>query len=93
MGIRLALGGTRGDIALRLFLITLRPVAAGTPLGLVAAWWVSAVGAGSTIWIAAQTSLPYIATGLLMLLMAVFASSGPAIRTSRLDASAVLRGS
>lgn len=93
MGIRLALGGTRGDVARRMFLVTLRPVAVGTALGLSAAWWVAAVGGATAIGMAVQTPTPYIAAGFLMFLMAVVATFGPAMRTSRLDAGDVLRTS
>lgn len=93
MGIRLALGGTRGDIARRMFLVTLRPVVVGMAVGLSAAWWVSALGGASTIGMAVRTPLPYIAAGFLMLLVAAVATFAPAIRTSRLDAGAVLRTS
>jgi len=91
MGIRLALGGTRRDVALRLFLVTLRPVAVGTVFGLSAAWWVASLGAASTIGMGVHSPLPYIAAAFVMLSMAVVATFGPAIRTSRLDAGEVLR--
>jgi putative ABC transport system permease protein len=91
MGIRLALGGTRGDVALRALFVTLRPVAVGTALGLIAAWWVSAVGGASAIGMAAHTPLPYVGAALIMLVVAALATFAPAIRTSRLDAGAVLR--
>ncbi|HUL72867.1 MAG TPA: ABC transporter permease [Vicinamibacterales bacterium] len=93
MGVRLALGGTRGDIVLRMLLVTLRPVAVGTALGLSATGWITAMGEALTIGMSAHTSLPYVTAGFLMLFVAVLATSGPAIRTSRLDAGAVLRES
>jgi len=92
MGIRLALGGTRGDLAARMFLVTLRPVAVGTALGLTVAWWVASVGGVSAIGISAATPFSYIAGGLLMLFVATLASLGPVMRALRLDAGSVLRG-
>lgn len=91
MGIRLALGDTQSGVALRLLLVTLRPVVLGTAVGLTAAWWVSMAGAASVVGVGARSPLPYAAAALLMLSATVLATSTPVLRTSRVNVVAVLR--
>jgi hypothetical protein len=93
MGVRLALGGSRNDVARRLLLVALRPVIVGTTLGLSLAWWAAAYAESLVVGASAREPLAYAAAAFVVTLTALVATWRPALRAARVDPVSVLRAS
>jgi hypothetical protein len=93
MGVRLALGGSRNDVARRLIFVALRPVTMGTTIGLTLAWWASAYAGSLIVGLSSREPLAYAGAAFLMTLTAVLATWRPALRAARVDPALILRTS
>lgn len=91
MAVRVALGNTPAAVTFRLLLVTLRPVALGTAVGLLAVWWASAAGIAVVAGMAAHTAGPYVAASVLMLGVTAMATSMTAFPASHPNIADLLR--
>ncbi len=93
MGVRLALGARREDVARLVVGSGVRQAAAGMLLGLVIAWAVSTRVADLLFETSPRDPLIYGSVVALLLTVAIVASFIPARRASKLDPAEVLRDS
>ncbi|MBS0656867.1 MAG: ABC transporter permease [Verrucomicrobia bacterium] len=90
-GLRLTLGATRANIMGLIVRESLTLVALGVALGLLAAAFSARVLQASLYGLSSIDPLTYAATALLLLAVALAASSVPALRASRIDPARALR--
>jgi ABC-type antimicrobial peptide transport system permease subunit len=95
MGIRMALGATRTDIVLSVIASGVRPIL----FGLMAGMLLAMAGAGALAQVLRATPIgldvrdpvAYVVVSLLLVLTALAAMFGPALRAARQDPSGALR--
>jgi putative ABC transport system permease protein len=91
IGVRLALGATRGDVVRLVAAEGMRLAAAGVGLGLVAAAAASRVLTRLLFEVGATDAGTYALAGAALFALALLASAVPALRASRLAPMAALR--
>jgi putative ABC transport system permease protein len=91
IGIRIALGGQTGDVLRMVVGQGLGLVAIGVAAGSVAAWLVSRLLASLLYGVTAGDPLTYLATGVLIVLVALLATLVPARRAALVDPMIALR--
>ncbi len=95
MGIRMALGATRTDIVLSVIASGVRPILfgllAGMLLALAGAEALAKVLRATPIGLDVRDPVAYVAVSLLLVLTALAAMFGPALRAARQDPSGALR--
>ena len=91
IGIRMALGARSADVVRMLVAQGMMPVFVGIGIGLVAAYATSRV-LGSLLFVVTATDpITYMAVALLVGIVALAATCGPAFRATRIDPSTALR--
>ncbi len=91
MGLRLAVGATRWEIARRFLRQGLRVAAVGSCVGFALGWLGSHLLAGMLYGVAAADPATYAGTALLVAMLALLASAAPAWRAARINPVEVLR--
>jgi hypothetical protein len=91
IGVRLALGASRGWILRWTLAWALRPVGLGVVLGLVGAWAMSSTFTALLFRVQPADPRVYSAVAMFLLLVGVTAGLVPALRAARIDPIAVLR--
>jgi putative ABC transport system permease protein len=91
IGVRMALGASRGDVLWLVIRQGLTTGAAGVALGLIGAWASRQTLAKLVFGISTLDTLTYILAALLLLLIALAASAIPARRALRVDPMSALR--
>lgn len=91
LGIRMALGARGADVVVLLMKESLRRVAAGAGLGLVAAWGLTRVLSAMLFEVAPRDGATFAATAVLLVGVALLATWLPARRATRVDPMVALR--
>lgn len=91
IGIRMALGATRGAVLLYILRQGMRPVLLGIGLGLVVSLAVSRVLASQLFGVASTDPLTFVAVSFLLIAVAAVACLIPALQASRIDPMNALR--
>jgi len=91
LGIRMALGARGADVVALLMKESLRRVAAGAGLGLVAAWGLTRVLSAMLFEVAPRDGVTFAVTALLLAAVALLATWLPARRATRVDPMVALR--
>jgi ABC-type antimicrobial peptide transport system permease subunit len=91
IGIRLALGAARRDVFRLLLSGGLKLAAIGLLIGIPAAWGVSPLLRAVSAAVDSRDTVAFGGVGLLLAVVAVFASVVPAWRATRVDPASVLR--
>ncbi len=91
LGVRLALGASQLDVARRVAIEGLAPVAAGTLVGLGCFWYVARLFDGFLYTVAPHDPLTFVVTPVLLFVIGVLAVLGPAVRSARLEPARILR--
>ncbi|HVH08526.1 MAG TPA: ABC transporter permease [Gemmatimonadales bacterium] len=91
LGIRMALGARGADVVTLLMKESLRRVAAGVALGLVAAWGVTRALAAMLFEVAPRDAPTFAATAVLLIVVALVATWVPARRATKVDPMVALR--
>ena len=91
IGIRVALGATSGRVARLVLADVFRPIAAGTGLGLLAAWWLTRFIAGQLYRVGAHDPATTGLAVLFLVFVAAVAAWGPVRRATRIDPMVALR--
>jgi putative ABC transport system permease protein len=91
LGIRMALGARGADVVALLMKESLRRVAAGAGLGLVAAWGLTRVLSAMLFEVAPRDGATFAVTALLLAAVALLATWLPARRATRVDPMVALR--
>lgn len=90
-GIRVALGALRFDLLRIVFGGAFRMIGAGAALGLIAAFAITRILSGFLYQVSARDPLTFLATTVLLLLVAVVATYMPARRATKVDPTVALR--
>jgi len=91
LGVRMALGARGADVVALLMKESLRRVAAGAGLGLVAAWGLTRVLSAMLFEVAPRDGVTFAGTALLLAAVALLATWLPARRATRVDPMVALR--
>jgi putative ABC transport system permease protein len=91
IGIRMALGASRGSVNRMVLLDGLKPALAGLALGIVAAVFATRILRNQLFGVTAGDPLTFMAVPLVLLLVAAVACYLPAVRATQLDPTAALR--
>jgi putative ABC transport system permease protein len=91
IGVRVALGATRGNIFGLVLSQSLRLVLAGLALGVLASLALTRVMAGFLYGVTATDPMTFVAVGLLLIAIALLAGFFPARRATRVDPMVALR--
>jgi putative ABC transport system permease protein len=91
VGIRMALGATRGDVLRAIVAQGMGPAAAGIMLGVSGAAAASGVLRGLLFGVGATDPLTYVGVAAAVALAALLAAVLPAVRAARIDPIRVLR--
>jgi putative ABC transport system permease protein len=91
IGLRVALGASRGNILMMTIRQGLRPALAGTLLGAMGAWWLSGYMATLLFDVKPFDAITYAAVAVLLLVTAAFACYVPGRRAMRTDPAVALR--
>jgi putative ABC transport system permease protein len=92
IGIRVALGATRRDIAVMIALQAARLAAGGLVIGVPLVWAVGRVARSLLFTSGAPLTIPSVVGSLVALTAVLIATAGPAIRASRVEPATALRG-
>jgi ABC-type antimicrobial peptide transport system permease subunit len=93
LGVRLALGATGPDVVRHVMASGLRVVLVGLALGGGVALWGSRYMEGLMFQQSPRDPLVFGGVAIVLLVVALVASAGPAFRASRVDPNVALRGS
>ena len=91
IGVRVALGATRGGVMSEVMVGAARLVVVGLLIGLAAAWWLSRAIESMLYSVTATDPVVYGAVSLVLVGVALLASALPAYRASRVDPIVALR--
>jgi predicted permease len=91
IGIRVALGARAGDIVKLILSQGTQLACAGVAAGAIIAMWSTGAIRGMLYQVSATDPLTFLAAGLTLIAVALFACFGPAQRASRIDPMAALR--
>jgi predicted permease len=93
LGVRLALGATGPDVVRHVMASGLRVVLVGLALGGGVALWGSRYMEGLMFQQSPRDPVVFVGVAVVLLVVALLASAGPAFRASRVDPNVALRGS
>jgi len=91
IGVRMALGATRGDVLRLIVGQGMRPVVQGAALGVAASLLLSRLMTSMLFGVAASDPVTYAAVALMLVAAAALACYLPALRALRVDATSALR--
>ncbi len=91
LGVRLALGASQLDVARRVAIEGLAPVAAGTLIGLGAFWFVARLFDGFLHAVDPHDPVTLAVTPLVLFAIGILSVLGPALRSRRLEPARILR--
>jgi putative ABC transport system permease protein len=92
IGVRLALGASRGRITVTVLGDALRYVASGLAIGLAAAWPIARVFESLLFGLRSTDASVYVTAASVMLAAGLLAALAPALRAARVDPMVTLRG-
>ena len=91
IGVRVALGATRGGVMGQVMLGAARLVVVGLLIGLAGAWWLSRVIESMLYSVTATDPVVFGVVSIVFVGVALLASAAPAYRASRVDPIVALR--